>query len=74
VAVDASPGGLGLVAAGPRDAIPAPGAALALLAPEGIGWARVVHARRILPGLWRLGLALQAEPVPGTEPHAYLAA
>ncbi|ABC81801.1 glycosyl hydrolase family 8 [Anaeromyxobacter dehalogenans] len=74
LAVDASAGGLGLVAAGARGAIPAPGTALALLAPEGIGWARVVHARRILPGLWRLGLALQAEPVPGAEPHAYLAA
>jgi cellulose synthase (UDP-forming) len=69
--LDAAPGGLGLLALG---APPAAGAALPLLLPDGVRWARVAHARRVAPGVWRLGLAYLPAPVAGSVPGAYLAA
>jgi cellulose synthase (UDP-forming) len=69
--VDVSTGGMGLVLLGRS---PAVGETLPLLAPDGVRWARVVHARRLLPGLWRAGLSFVAAPVAGERPHAYLAA
>ena len=69
--VDVGPGGMGLLAA---VAPPPCGAALPLVLREGVTWARVVHVRRVLPGLWRIGLAYLPAPVAGVDPGAYLAA
>jgi cellulose synthase (UDP-forming) len=62
---------MGLLAAG---APPAPGTTLPLLLPGGVRWARIAHARRLVPGLWRLGLAYLPVPVAGAEAGVYLAA
>jgi cellulose synthase (UDP-forming) len=70
VRVDASAGGMGLLALG---APPPPGSALPLVLPDGVRWARIAHARRVAPRLWRVGLAY-VPPVAGAPPGVYLAA
>jgi cellulose synthase (UDP-forming) len=70
--LDSSTGGLGLLVAGtppPESAEP-----LAVVTPEGVRWARVAHARRVVPGVWRVGLAYVAAPLPAVEVRVYLAA
>jgi cellulose synthase (UDP-forming) len=69
--VDASPGGVGLLVLGRA---PFPDGAIPLVAADGISWMRAAHARRILPGLWRVGLAVRAAAVPAERSDAYLAA
>jgi cellulose synthase (UDP-forming) len=69
--VDASAGGLGILLLG-RAPLPA-GTAIPLLAPGGVAWTRVAHARRVLPGVWRIGLAYLPGPV-AERCDAYLAA
>ncbi|HET8539957.1 MAG TPA: glycosyl hydrolase family 8 [Anaeromyxobacter sp.] len=68
---DASDGGLGLVLAGspPRVGAPVP-----VLLRDGLRWARVAHARRVAPGVWRAGLAYLPAPVAAREAGVYLAA
>jgi cellulose synthase (UDP-forming) len=68
---DASAGGLGLLLAGRP---PAAGEAVPVLAREGLRWARVAHARRLAPGLWRAGLAYLPAPVAARVAGVYLAA
>jgi hypothetical protein len=68
--LDLSAGGMGLLAVG---APPPAGSALPLLLPGGVRWARVAHARRVAPRLWRVGLAF-GPAVPGAQPGVYLAA
>jgi cellulose synthase (UDP-forming) len=67
--VDSSPGGIGALFLGraPREDLP-------VLLPEGIRWARVAHARRVVPGVWRAGLAYLPVPLPTSAAHEYLAA
>jgi cellulose synthase (UDP-forming) len=55
-------------------AAPAPGALVPIVLADAVRWARVVHARRLLPGLWRAGLAYVPVPPPADRAHAYLAA
>jgi len=69
--VDACEGGMGLLVLGRP---PPPGAALPLVLPERAVWARVAHARRLLPGVWRVGLEYLPAPVSLAEPGVYLAA
>jgi cellulose synthase (UDP-forming) len=69
--VDRSDGGVGALVLG---AAPAAGAYVPLVLPEGVRWARVAHARRLLPGVWRAGLAYLPEPLPADRAHAYVAA
>jgi cellulose synthase (UDP-forming) len=69
--VDASPGGIGLVFLGAAPDLAAP---LPVLSRAGVRWTRVAHARRILPGLWRVGLAYLPAPVATAEARGYLAA
>ncbi len=70
--LDAAPGGLGiLVFAG---AAPRPGESLPLLLPERLAFVRVAHARRVVPGVWRIGLAYLPEPVATAGAGAYVAA
>jgi cellulose synthase (UDP-forming) len=71
LALDRSGGGMGLLVVG---AAPAAGSPLPVVAREGVTWARVAHARRVLPGVWRVGLAFLPEPLAVARPHAYLAA
>jgi cellulose synthase (UDP-forming) len=71
IQVDAGAGGLGVLVLG-RTAPPA-GSFLPVLTPTGALPARVAHVRRVLPGLWRLGLAHLTAPVAAAEPRAYLA-
>ncbi len=71
VRVDASEGGMGLLVLGTP---PPVGAALPLVLRERAVWARVAHARRLLPGLWRVGLEYLPAPVALAEPGVYLAA
>jgi cellulose synthase (UDP-forming) len=70
--LDRAPGGLGLLALG--GAPPRAGVALPVLLAEGVRWARVAHARRVVPGVWRLGLAYLPAPVALREPRVYVAA
>ncbi|WP_242341052.1 glycosyl hydrolase family 8 [Anaeromyxobacter sp. SG66] len=69
VVLDTSPGGLGALFLGrpPAEALP-------VVLRDGVRWVRVAHARRVLPGLWRAGLAFLPAPLPGGEAHEYLAA
>jgi cellulose synthase (UDP-forming) len=69
--VDRSDGGVGALVLG---AAPAAGEYVPLVLPEGVRWARVAHARRLLPGVWRAGLAYLPEPLPADRAHAYVAA
>jgi cellulose synthase (UDP-forming) len=72
--VDRSAGGLGVVLLG-RGGPPPVGAAVPVLAAGGpVRSARVVYARRLLPGAWRMGLALDDRPVDRPAARAYLAA
>jgi cellulose synthase (UDP-forming) len=68
--LDLSEGGMGLLALG---APPPAGSVLPLLLPGGVRWARVAHARRAAPRLWRVGLAF-GPAVSGAQPGVYLAA
>jgi cellulose synthase (UDP-forming) len=70
--LDVSEGGLGLVVVGAHP--PAEGEPLAVLSREGVRCGRVAHARRVVPGVWRLGLAYAPAPLPAAEVHVYLAA
>jgi PilZ domain-containing protein len=68
---DRSRRGLALWAFG--SALP-PGDLLPVLSRDGApAWARVVHRRRIAPGVWRLGLEMGTLPA-GAAPRVYLAA
>lgn len=69
--LDASDGGVGLVLVGH---VPAPGATIPIVARQGVRWARVAHARRLVPGVWRIGLAYLPAPVAAPEAGGYLAA
>jgi cellulose synthase (UDP-forming) len=69
--VDTSAGGLGLLVLGNG---PAQGEAVPIVAAGGVRQARIAHARRILPGLMRVGLAFLPEPVATERPRSYLAA
>jgi cellulose synthase (UDP-forming) len=69
--VDAGAGGVGLVVLGP--AAPARGALVPVLSPSGVRPARVVHVRRVLPALWRVGLAYLPAGIATGEPRSYLA-
>ncbi|BDG01013.1 glycosyl hydrolase family 8 [Anaeromyxobacter oryzae] len=71
LALDASAGGLGV---GGLGAPPAPDAILPVIAAAGVTWARVAHVRRVLPGVWRAGLAFVPAPPASARPPAYLAA
>jgi hypothetical protein len=71
VRLDDAPGGMGLLAAGRP---PAPGTILPLLLPGGVRWARIAHARRVAPAVWRLGLAYHDAPLAGAGAGTYLAA
>ncbi len=53
---------------------PAAGAILPVVERRGIRWARVAHARRIVPGVWRIGLAYLPAPVATAEAGGYRAA
>jgi cellulose synthase (UDP-forming) len=69
--IDVSAGGVGLLLFGRMPRLDGP---LPLVFREGVMWARVVHARRVVPGVWRIGLAyLPAALAPG-EVAVYLAA
>lgn len=70
--LDAGPGGIGLVVLG-RSPAPA-GADLPVILAEGVRWARIVHARRVFPWVWRLGLAYLPAPVAAAPPRVYVAA
>ncbi|ABS25981.1 glycosyl hydrolase family 8 [Anaeromyxobacter sp. Fw109-5] len=67
--VDSSSGGFGALFLGraPREDLP-------VLLADGIRWARVAHARRVVPGVWRAGLAYLPVPLPERPAHEYLAA
>ena len=67
--VDTSPGGLGALFLGHP-----PGEALPIVLRDGVRWARVAYTRRVVPGVWRAGLAYLPEPLPAAEAHDYLAA
>jgi cellulose synthase (UDP-forming) len=69
VVLDTSPGGLGALFLGrpPRGPLP-------VVLREGVRWARVAHSHRVLPGVWRAGLAYLPVSLPGDEAHEYLAA
>ncbi|HET9594865.1 MAG TPA: glycosyl hydrolase family 8 [Anaeromyxobacteraceae bacterium] len=72
--VDRSAGGVGIVLLG-RGGPPPAGAVVPVLAPGArVRAARVVYARRLAPGAWRVGLALDGRLVAGEPAHAYLAA
>jgi cellulose synthase (UDP-forming) len=71
IQVDEGAGGLGVLVLG--RAAPRDGALVPVLSPAGARPARVVHARRVLPGLWRIGLEHLPAPVAAEEPRAYLA-
>jgi cellulose synthase (UDP-forming) len=71
VALDAAPGGLGIAGLGTA---PAPGTTFPVVAAGGVVWARVAFTRRVIPGVWRAGLAFGSQPVGAARPHAYLAA
>ena len=69
VVLDLSSGGLGALFLGhpPAEALP-------IVLRDGVRWARVAHTRRVVPGVWRAGLAYLPEPLPPGEAHGYLAA
>ena len=69
VVLDLSSGGLGALFLGhpPAEALP-------IVLRDGVRWARVAHTRRVVPGVWRAGLAYLPEPLPSGEAHGYLAA
>jgi cellulose synthase (UDP-forming) len=69
---DEGPGGIGLVLFG--RAAPARGATIPRVSREGVAYLRVVHARRVVPGVWRVGLAYLPATVATGEAGAYLAA
>lgn len=69
--LDSSASGAGLLVLGRTPPLDGP---LPLLSRDGVTWARVAHARRILPRVWRVGLQYLPEPVAGARPGAYLAA
>jgi cellulose synthase (UDP-forming) len=56
------------------EGVPRGGMALALVLPEGVRWTRIAHARRVLPGVTRLGLAFVPAPPRAEQRGAYLAA
>jgi cellulose synthase (UDP-forming) len=69
--LDVSAGGEGVLVLG--RARP-PDGPLPLLGHDGIRWARIAYRRRVLPGVWRLGLAHLPAPLAGTSAEVYLAA
>ncbi|MFT3915210.1 MAG: PilZ domain-containing protein [Anaeromyxobacteraceae bacterium] len=69
--LDASAGGRGALFLG---GAPAPGEALPLVERAGVRATRVAYARRLLPGLWRVGLAFPPGPLAPARPRAYVAA
>jgi cellulose synthase (UDP-forming) len=69
--VDTSAGGVGLLLLGRA---PPPRAPIPLVAPQGVAWTRVAHARRLAPGLWRVGLAFRPPTAAQERGDAYLAA
>ena len=69
--LDASEGGMGLLAVGTP---PPAGTVLPLVLRSGAVWARIVHSRRIVPGLWRVGLEYLPMPVALPEIGVYVAA
>jgi cellulose synthase (UDP-forming) len=69
--LDVSAGGEGVLVLG--RARP-PDGPLPLLGQGGIRWARVAYRRRVLPGVWRLGLAHLPVPLAGASAEVYLAA
>jgi cellulose synthase (UDP-forming) len=71
IQVDAGAGGRGVLVLG-RAAPPA-GALVPVLSPAGAVPARVAHVRRLLPGLWRMGLEHLPARVAAAEPRVYLA-
>jgi cellulose synthase (UDP-forming) len=71
IQVDEGAGGLGVLVLG-RAAL-LEGALVPVLSPAGVRPARVAHTRRLLPGLWRVGLEVLPAPVAAEEPRAYLA-
>ncbi|WP_242393704.1 glycosyl hydrolase family 8 [Anaeromyxobacter oryzisoli] len=72
VILDRSARGVGLLFLG---APPAPGDLVPVLARGApLRWARIVHARRLLPGVWRAGAALLDGRLPAEQAHGYLAA
>jgi len=71
IQVDEGPGGLGLVVLGRAPGRDAP---LPFLSREGVAFARVAHARRIVPGVWRIGLAYLPAPLAAGSAGGYLAA
>ncbi|HEY6099769.1 MAG TPA: PilZ domain-containing protein, partial [Anaeromyxobacter sp.] len=72
VQLDRGPGGIGLLVLGRR--APDRDATLPLLSREGLAFGRVAHARRLVPGLWRIGIAYLPAPVADAAGGAYLAA
>ncbi len=69
--VDAGGGGLGLLVLG---GAPRPGTPIPVIAREGVRWARVAHSRRVVPGVWRAGLAYLDASVAHAEARGYVAA
>ncbi len=69
--IDVAAGGLGLLLLGRA---PDRGASLPVLSPDGVRWARVSHAHRVVPGVWRVGLAYLPAPVAMAPSGVYLAA
>ncbi len=72
IQVDLSEGGLGLWVLARR--APDREAPLPVLSREGVAFARVAHARRVVPGVWRVGLAYLPAPVAAARAGVYLAA
>jgi cellulose synthase (UDP-forming) len=70
--LDIAPGGLGLVTLGGAPALA--GTLLPVILPDRVRWARVAHVRRVVPGVWRLGLAYLPAPVAAAAPRVYVAA
>ena len=60
VVLDLSSGGLGRSSSATR-----PAEALPIVLRDGVRWARVAHARRVVPGVWRAGPRLPARTAPG---------
>jgi cellulose synthase (UDP-forming) len=69
--LDAGDGGLGLLVLG---GAPERGTPIPVVAREGVRWTRVAHARRVVPGVWRVGLAYLDASVAQAEARGYLAA
>jgi cellulose synthase (UDP-forming) len=69
--IDRSPGGMGLLVLAWRAPAEVP---LALLSRDGVELFRIVHARRVVPGLWRVGLAVLPAHIAAPSCGAYLAA